>query len=53
MLIDNKKLQHLNVSGNELGDEGMRHITEGLQQNNILTELLLYNCEISAKGNYS
>ena len=51
--MDNKKLETLNISDNKLGDDGVRHITEGLQQNDTLTELWLQNCEISVKGNYS
>jgi len=50
MLMENKKLQCLNISWNKIGDDGMRHVTEGLQQNDTLTELLLRYCEISAKG---
>jgi len=50
MLMENKKLQHLNIGGNEIGDDGVRHVTEGLQKNNTLTKLLLWGCEISVKG---
>ena len=50
MLMANKKLQHLDIGSNKVGDNGVRHITEGLQQNDTLTGLMLYNCEISAKG---
>ena len=53
MLMENKKLRHLNIGGNNIGDDGVSHITEGLQQNYTLTELMLVNCEISAKGNCS
>ena len=53
MLMENKKLQHLNISWNKIGEDGVSHITEGLQQNNALTELLLQSCDLSAKGNYS
>ena len=53
MLMENKKLQHLNIGSNKIGDDGMSHITEGLQQNDTLTELVLAKCEISAKGNCS
>ena len=53
MLIKNKKLQHLNIGSNDIGDEGLGYVTEGLQQNDTLTELWLYDCEISVKGNYS
>ena len=51
MLMENKKLKHLNIdSNNKTGDDGVRHIAEGLRQNDTLTELLLQYCEISAKG---
>ena len=51
--MENKKLQHLYITGNEIGDDGVNHITEGLQQNDTLTKLVLRNCKISAKGNCS
>jgi len=50
MLMENKKLQHLDIHLNKIGDDGVRHVTEGLQQNDTLTELLLRDCEISVKG---
>ena len=53
MLMENKNLTHLDISFNNIGDDGVRHVTEGLQQNDTLTELELYNCKISLKGNYS
>ena len=51
--MENKKLQHLNIGGNKVSDDGVSHMTEGLQQNDTLTELILRDCEISAKGNCS
>ena len=51
MLMENKKLQHLDISDNKIGDDGVRHIAWGLQDNDTLTELILANCEISARGN--
>ena len=52
MLIENKKLQHLDIGSNKIGDNGVRHVAEGLHQNDIiLTELVLRVCEITAKGN--
>ena len=51
--MKNKKLQHLNIGINKIGDNGVRHVAEGLHQNNILTELVLRDCEITAKGNCS
>ena len=53
MLMVNRTLKHLNISYNKIQDDGVRDIMEGLQQNDTLTELWLYNCEISVKGNYS
>ena len=53
MLMENKNLTHLNISNNNIGDDGVRHVTEGLQQNDTLTELMLHHCKISVKGNYS
>ena len=52
MLMENEKLQHLHIGLNEFGDDGVRHLTEGLQQNDTLTELRLQQCNISLKGNY-
>ena len=51
MFMRHKQLQHLDISGNKIGDDGVRHIAMGLEQNDTLTELILANCEISAKGN--
>ena len=53
MLMENKNLTHLNISYNRIGDDGVSHVTEGLQQNDTLTELQLNECKISVKGNYS
>ena len=51
--MENKKLQHLDITRNVMVDDGVRHVTEGLRQNDTLTELMLCNCWISANGNYS
>lgn len=50
MLMKNKSLKYLSISHNKIGDDGVRHVTEGLQQNDSLVELRLYDCEISGKG---
>ena len=52
MLMENKKLQHLDISINIIGDDGVRHVMKGLQQNDTLTKLTLQSCNISVKGNY-
>ena len=51
MLMENKKLQHLCIGSNKIGDDGVIHVTEGLLQNDTLTELMLSDCTISVKGN--
>ena len=53
MLMKNKKLQQLRIAFNTFGDDGVRHVIEGMQKNNTLTELKLDNCDISVKGNYN
>ena len=51
--MNNKKLESLSISYNKLGDDGVRYVTEGVQQNDTLTKLWLEYCGISVKGNYS
>ena len=53
MLMENKYLEHLNIGGNNIGDDGTKDVMEGIQHNGTLTELSLHRCEISVKGNYS
>ena len=53
MLMENKNLTHLDICFNNIEDDGVRHVTEGLQQNDTLTKLVLRDCKISVKGNYS
>ena len=53
MLMVNRTLKHLDIGFNEIKDDGVRDIMEGLEHNDTLTELQLHNCEISGKGNYS
>ena len=53
MLIENKKLQYLHIGGSKIGNDGVSHIAEGLQQNDSLTKLMLHYCQISTKGNCS
>ena len=50
--MENKNLDYLNIGNNKIGDDGIRHVTEGLQQNDTLSSVRLYNCKISVKGNY-
>ena len=50
MLMENNKLQHLEIYGNYIGDDGMRLISEGLQCNNTLTKLVAQSCDVSVEG---
>ena len=43
-------LRVLDVSGNEIGDDGISMISEELQRNKAQTELLVAKCGLSAKG---
>ena len=43
-------LRVLNVSRNDIGDEGMGIISEALQHNKSLTKLVVLNCGLSVKG---
>ena len=50
MLTKNNELQYLNIGYNNIGDDGVRLITEGLQYNNTLIKLDTSYCGISVKG---
>lgn len=50
ILIETNKLQHLHIGKNDIGDNGMRQITEGLQQNNTVIKLKAYQCGFSVEG---
>ena len=43
-------LQALNMSSNDIGDEGMAVISEALQHNKSLTTLWVAQCGLSVKG---
>ena len=51
VMLENNKLQHLDIGGNPLGDDGVRLIVEGVQHNNTLTELIAWSCDFSVEGN--
>ena len=44
-------LQELDIGWNDIGDDGMAVISEGLQHNKSLTTLRVDACGLSAKGN--
>ena len=45
-------LRELDISYNDIGDNGISVITEGLQSNKILTKLNVSGCRFSLKGRY-
>ena len=38
---------------NDIGDDGMSSVADGLQHNNTLTKLHASKCKFSVKGSYS
>ena len=37
---------------NDIGDDGMSSVADGLQHNNTLTKLVVSRCKFSVKGSY-
>lgn len=50
MLVENDKLKYLDIHDNNIGDDEVRQITEGLQHNNTLTKLDMQKCDFSVEG---
>ena len=50
LLKVNNSLQDLNMGSNDIGDDGMSSIADGLQYNKSLTKLNVQKCGLSAKG---
>ena len=46
----NNSLQELNMENNDIGDDGISSVADGLQHNNTLTILNVSECEFSLKG---
>ena len=41
------------MGDNDIGDDGISSVVDGLQHNNTLTKLMISNCKFSVKGSYS
>ena len=53
LLMENKKLQILNIGNNQIGNEGVAAVCEPLYNyNTTLTELRMNHCGISVEGKY-
>ena len=50
LIITGTTLRELDLSSNQIGDNGMSVITEGLQSNKMLTKLKVSGCDLSVKG---
>ena len=49
MLQINKTLRYLDISNNQVGDDGMKAITYSIQINTTLLELSAFHCELHSK----
>ena len=50
LLTATRTLQDLNMRDNDVGDEGIKVISEALQHNKSLTSLWILECGLSVKG---
>ena len=50
LLVGNDTLQMLNISSNDIGNDGISVIAEQLQHNTTLTTLRIIRCGLSQKG---
>ena len=53
LLKVNNSLQELVMGDNDIGDDGMSSLADGLQYNKSLTKLNVLWCSFSVKGSYS
>ena len=51
IIIDSATLRVLNVSWNDIGDDGMALISKELQKSKSFTGLIVYECRLSVEGN--
>ena len=51
IILDSATLRVLDVSNNDIGDDGMAVISEALQNSKSLTKLNVYLCGLSVQGN--
>ena len=53
LLKVNNSLQELDMRDNDIRDDGMSSVADGLQHNNTLTKLNVSQCKFSVKGSYT
>ena len=52
LLMENKKLEILNIGDNQIGNQGVSAVCEVLHNNTNLTKLRMDGCGISVEGKY-
>jgi len=52
LLMENKKLKVLSIGRNQIGNEGVAAVCEGLYNNTNLTKLRIDYCGLSVEGIY-
>ena len=52
LLMENKKLEILNIGDNQIGNKGVSAVCEVLHNNTNLTMLKMERCGISVEGKY-
>ena len=52
LLMENRKLQGLNIGNNQINDEGVAAICEVLHHNTNVTEIRMDQCGLSVEGKY-
>ena len=50
MLLENDKLKYLDIHDNNIGDDEVRQISEGLQHNSTLIKLNMQKCDFLVEG---
>ena len=50
LLMENKTITSLDITGNKIQDKGAVVISEGLRYNHTLTTLLIFGCGLSVEG---
>ena len=53
LLKVNNSLQVLDMRDNDIRDDGMSSVADGLQHNNTIAKLNVSECKFSVKGSYS
>ena len=50
LLMENKTITSLDISSNDIGDEGVASVCQGVNHNKTVTTLSIHSCGFSVKG---